>query len=251
MPRYVLTYKDNEEAFTAKDADDARRKAADRLGLELTIPEGTVTGPNGQTWELSYDSFLDGRNGWTYSGGNKVFPKQVPVPGTLWNDRWAGIYELDDGSFLMADESEDFNSEDFALLGAVYYAIYDETGEVDGGWYGYDDDATWKDFVKFVSEAHNVRVGRRIRDADRAGFYDVVSMLEEGTPADEIYGECGVRASSSVRSKPKAGKPKAAPKTKTKKAPAKTSSNSNRSKTSSGPKTKPKNKARPAKGVRR
>ena len=223
MPRYVLTYNGNEESFTAKDADDARRKAADRLGRELSISDGTVTGPNGQSWELSHDTFLDGRNGWTYSGGNRVFPTQRPRPGTLWNDDWAGIYELDDGTFLMADESEDFNDEDFALLGAVYYAIYDETGEVDGGWYGYSEDATWKDFVGFVLMANHAKVGRCIRKASD-GMYGIVDMLEEGTPADEIYDACGVRprASASVRGSASKGKgssgkakPKAKPKTKT------------------------------------
>ena len=250
MPRYTLTYGYDgaEESFTAKDADDARRKAADRLGRELMIPEGTVTGPNGQTWELAHDGWTDGRNGWT-SGGKNVFPKQTPRAGTLWKEPWTGIYEMDDGTFLMADESTEFSDEDFALVGAVYYAIYDDSGEIDGGWFGYDEDGTWKDFVRFVSEAHHAKVGKCIYPGGGDGFYDIVSMLEDGTDADEIYEECGVPASRSVRSKPKSGKPKTVPKAKPRKAPAKTSSDSRRSK--AAPKSKPKGKARPAKGVRR
>lgn len=208
MPRYKLAYNGAEEAFTAKDAEHARRRAADRLGREMMIPEGTVTGPNGQTWGLSHDGRTDGRNGWT-SGGKNVFPKQTPRPGTLWNDNWRGIYELNDGRFLMADESTDFFEEDFALVGAVYYAIYDESGRVDGGWFGFDEDGTWNDFVDFVYMNHHVNVGRRIYPGNGDEFGYITMMLDAGTPADEIYGLCGVSASKSLRSKSKAGKSKA------------------------------------------
>ena len=165
----------------------------------------------------------------------------------------AGVHELvKHGHTVLvqktAGEGSGFSDEDFALVGAVYYAIYDDSGEIDGGWFGYDEDGTWKDFVRFVSEAHHAKVGKRIYPGGGDGFYDIVSMLEDGTDADEIYEECGVPASRSVRSKPKA-KPKTVPKAKPRKAPAKTSSDSRRSK--AAPKSKPKGKARPAKGVRR
>lgn len=191
------------KTFDASDADAARKKAADLLS-ELGIDSGTLSGPSGQRWMLAYEGFLQGLSGWTYRTESDTVPKKVyrslPHPRNALSDEdWTGVYELDDGRFLMADVSEDYNTEDFSVLGAVYYNIYDDDGEVDGGWLGYDESGTWEDFVGFVRSGNGPRIVRCIKRGADDGFYDVVDMLEEGAEPDEIFEECGVRPRSASR----------------------------------------------------
>ncbi len=222
MTAYTLDTGREPGVIQAKDAADARRKAAEYMASN-EVREADLVGPNGHVWRIFYEGFAEGKAGWMYSDGDgerNVFPAQSARPGTLYADNWTGVYELDDGRFLMADESEEFTDEDFAVIGAVYYNIYDESGEVDGGWYGYDEDATWKDFVKFVAAGNGPRIGRRIWDGGVDGFYNVVDILEEGADAQEVYDVCGVRPRSAlVRSR--AGVKHPAGKTCTKPSPSK------------------------------
>ena len=212
MPTYALVYESVPDTeIQAKDADAARRTIADYMGVN-GIREQAVRGPNGHVWRIFYDGFVEGRSGWRYTDGKTtrpVFPALTPRPGTLWGDNWQGIYELSDGRFLMADNSEEFTDEDFAVVGAIYYSIYDESGEVDGGWYGYDEDAKWSDFKRFVSRGNGPTIGRCIWKGSVDGFYDVVDMLEDGSPAEEVYEVCGVKPRSAPKKGSRGSKTKA------------------------------------------
>ena len=216
MGRYVLKYYSTELPIDAKDAETARKMAVAKLS-NVHSDSGRLTGPNGQVWILVYEGFLLGMSGWTYHTESDPTPKKVyrslPHPrNALADEDWVGIYELADGTFLMADVSEDYNNEDFSVLGAVYYNIYDESGEVDGGWFGYDEFGTWEDFVEFVRSANGRSIVRCVWKGSQEGFYQLVEMLEEGATPEEVYEVCGVRPRSA--SKKKSNGPRTKPKTK-------------------------------------
>ena len=196
--KYKLKIEGGITTIEARDAEDARRKAAYKLSYDLQQSEGDLVGPTGQTWTLFYDFDQNGMAGWRYSDANgdifEVYPGLRPRAGSLGASYdWHGLYLMDNGEILMADDSEQFESEDFFLLGAVYYSIYDETGEVDGGWFGYDERTMWRDFQDFVASANQGKVGRRVMSGDDDDFFEVISMLEDGTPFEEIEAEYGLR----------------------------------------------------------
>lgn len=196
--KYKLKIEGGITTIEARDAEDARRKAAYKLSYDLQQSEGDLVGPTGQTWTLFYDFDQNGMAGWRYSDANgdifEVYPGLRPRAGSLGTSYdWHGLYLMDNGEILMADDSEQFESEDFFLLGAVYYSIYDETGEVDGGWFGYDERTMWRDFQDFVASANQGKVGRRVMSGDDDDFFEVISMLEDGTPFEEIEAEYGLR----------------------------------------------------------
>ena len=196
--KYKLKIEGGITTIEARDAEDARRKAAYKLSYDLQQSEGDLVGPTGQTWTLFYDFDQNGMAGWRYSDANgdvfEVYPGLRPRAGSLGASYdWHGLYLMDTGEILMADDSEQFESEDFFLLGAVYYSIYDETGEVDGGWFGYDERTMWRDFQDFVASANQGKVGRRVMSGDDDDFFEVISMLEDGTPFEEIEAEYGLR----------------------------------------------------------
>ena len=196
--KYKLKIEGGITTIEARDADDARRKAAYKLSYDLQQSEGDLVGPTGQTWTLFYDFDQNGMAGWRYSDANgdifEVYPGLRPRAGSLGASYdWHGLYLMDNGEILMADDSEQFESEDFFLLGAVYYSIYDETGEVDGGWFGYDERTMWRDFQDFVASANQGKVGRRVISGDDDDFFEVISMLDDGTPFKEIEAEYGLR----------------------------------------------------------
>ena len=196
--KYKLKIEGGITTIEARDAEDARRKAAYKLSYDLQQSEGDLVGPTGQTWTLFYDFDQNGMAGWRYSDANgdifEVYPGLRPRAGSLGASYdWHGLYLMDNGEILMADDSEQFESEDFFLLGAVYYSIYDETGEVDGGWFGYDERTMWRDFQDFVASANQGKVGRRVMSGDDDDFFEVISMLDDGTPFEEIEEEYGLR----------------------------------------------------------
>ena len=196
--KYKLKIEGGITTIEARDAEDARRKAAYKLSYDLQQSEGDLVGPTEQTWTLFYDFDQNGMAGWRYSDANgdifEVYPGLRPRAGSLGASYdWHGLYLMDTGEILMADDSEQFESEDFFLLGAVYYSIYDETGEVDGGWFGYDERTMWRDFQDFVASANQGKVGRRVMSGDDDDFFEVISMLDDGTPFEEIEEEYGLR----------------------------------------------------------
>lgn len=239
--KYKLKIEGGITTIEARDADDARRKAAYKLSCDLQQSEGDLVGPTEQTWTLFYDFDQNGMAGWRYSDANgdifEVYPGLRPRAGSLGASYdWHGLYLMDNGEILMADDSEQFESEDFFLLGAVYYSIYDETGEVDGGWFGYDERTMWRDFQDFVASANQGKVGRRVMSGDDDDFFEVISMLNDGTPFEEIEEEYGLR----LREPKKKSKSRAPAKTRScskassgkkpakRKAPSKTTKGANR-----------------------
>ena len=239
--KYKLKIEGGITTIEARDADDARRKAAYKLSYDLQQSEGDLVGPTEQTWTLFYDFDQNGMAGWRYSDANgdifEVYPGLRPRAGSLGASYdWHGLYLMDNGEILMADDSEQFESEDFFLLGAVYYSIYDETGEVDGGWFGYDERTMWRDFQDFVASANQGKVGRRVMSGDDDDFFEVISMLDDGTPFEEIEEEYGLR----LREPKKKSKSRAPAKTRScskassgkkpakRKAPSKTTKGANR-----------------------
>lgn len=218
MGRYVLENEYTELPIDAKDAETARKLAVVELS-NLESDSGTLTGPNGQVWILIYEGFLMGMSGWTYHTDSDPTPKKVyrsfPHPrNALADEDWVGVYELADGTFLVADVSENYNDEDFSVLGAIYYNIYDSEGEVDGGWFGYDEFGTWQDFEKSIGSIKNRRIVRCLWKGSQEGFFQIVDMLEGGASPEEVYEVCGVSPMSASKKKPNG------PKSRNVKAPA-------------------------------
>lgn len=213
MPRYTIDNGGTELFFDAPNADEARRRIARELG-DNGIDRGTLIGPSGQSWQLYHTHNEDGLNGWRYrdssGSANRVFPRQTPQPGTLWAGGWQGIYKLSNGRYLNAFDSEQFDDEDFALVGAVYYDIYGPDGQIDdGGWFGYSEDTKWSDFLAFASLGSTPRL--LVRESDPK-YTDILDDIENGT-----YGKsespkskcnsCKGKPASGRSNSPKKGKP--------------------------------------------
>ena len=178
MPKYTLESHRMSGEFEFPDAETARRGIAKVLGRE-GIDSGTVISSTGQRWTLEHDHRSDGLNGWMFSDGKtrkRVYPKVIPRPGTLWAGGWQGIYDLGKGRMMNAFDSDQFEDEDFALVGAVYYAIYEDGDEVDGGWFGYYEDTTWNDFLQFA----NLRNPRLVVKESEPRYTEILDMIEDG-----------------------------------------------------------------------
>ena len=182
MPQYILDVYGNKSFFDARDADEARKVIARKLGNE-GVDEATIVGPSGQTWPIWHTHDEDGLAGWRYKDANgtvgKVYTNLAPRPGTLWAGGWHGIYDVK-GLYLVAFDSSQFEDEDFALVGAVYYTLYDDQGrDVDGGWFGYNELTTWQDFLDFAGL--NPRDLRLIVNGSDSRYYDIEEAIENGT----------------------------------------------------------------------
>lgn len=181
MPTYTLEVYGTKSMFDAKNADEARKLITRKLGSE-SIDKATLIGPSGQVWPLWHTRKEDGLVGWRYkdvTGATcQVYPHMNPKAGTLWAGKWQGIYDIG-GLYMVAFDSIQFDDGDFALVGAVYYTLYNEDGEFDGGWFGYDELATWEDFLDFVcvdpKDVHMV-----VKESDPR-FDDIQEALEAGT----------------------------------------------------------------------
>lgn len=182
MPEYTLDVFGERSMFIAKDADDARKRITRTLGNE-GIDEATLIGPSGQVWSLWHTRNEDGLAGWRYKDASgatsRVYQHLNPKPGTLWAGKWQGIYDIN-GLYMVAFDSIQFEDEDFALVGAVYYTLYDDKGhDVDGGWFGYNELTTWEDFLDFAGvNPKNVRL--IVKESDPR-FDDIQEALEAGT----------------------------------------------------------------------
>ena len=94
----------------------------------------------------------------------------------------------------------------------------------------------WRDFQDFVASANQGKVGRRVMSGDDDDFFEVISMLNDGTPFEEIEEEYGLR----LREPKKKSKSRAPAKTRScskassgkkpakRKAPSKTTKGANR-----------------------
>lgn len=181
MPTYTLELHGTKSMFDAKDADEARKLITRKLGNE-GIDKATLIGPSGQVWPLWHTREEDGLVGWRYkdvTGATcQVYQHMNPKAGTLWAGNWQGIYDID-GLYMIAFDSTQFDYGDFALVGAVYYTLYTEDGEFDGGWFGYNELTTWEDFLDFVGvdpkDVHLI-----VRESDPR-FDDIQEALEAGT----------------------------------------------------------------------
>lgn len=184
MPEYTLDVFGNRSKFIAKDADEARKLITRTLGNE-EVDEATLIGPSGQVWSLWHTRDEDGLAGWRYkdtSGAtSRVYQHLNPKPGTLWAGKWQGIYDIN-GLYMVAFDSIQFDDNDFALVGAVYYTTYDENGEFDGGWFGYNELTTWEDFLDFVG-VNPKDVHLIVKESDPR-FDDIQEALEAGTYKD-------------------------------------------------------------------
>lgn len=181
MPEYTLDVFGERSMFIAKDADEARKRITRTLGNE-GVDEATLIGPSGQMWSLWHTRNEDGLAGWRYKDASgatsRVYQHLNPRPGTLWAGKWQGIYDIN-GQYMIAFDSIQFDDNDFALVGAVYYTTYDENGEFDGGWFGYNELTTWEDFLDFVG-VNPKDVHLIVRESDPR-FDDIQEALEAGT----------------------------------------------------------------------
>lgn len=91
---------------------------------------------------------------------------------------WRGTYLLDNGNYLKCHEcwqycESDWDKED-KIVSSIYYDISlfegkDDSNEfvdniVDGGEYGFTDNATFSKFMEFVEMAHGCSIIQRISD---------------------------------------------------------------------------------------
>ncbi len=112
----------------------------------------------------------------------------------LASQEFPGIYELDDGSLMEAHEWLDPDwEEDEEPLGSVYYAIYRDYEEVDGGVMGYEEGDKMSDLSYFMGECNQPRIKRLIVREDEDGFDDLYEALEDEGLYKSIKGRFGLK----------------------------------------------------------
>ena len=189
MPEYSLIERDRVVPFEASDDSNALRKAARRLTLDI-IESGSVEGPDGTVWTLAYDGYMNGLSGWMFSTGDgspgSVFDSFPGVEHPLAEGGWQGLYALEGGSFVHLSLADMFDSDDFSLLGAVEFTVYDGTGEIGNGWYGFDEETPWEQFDLYLSEVVGFNINEQIMECSDPLLPDLVGMLAHGTPHDEV-----------------------------------------------------------------
>ena len=189
MPEYTLTTKDMTIPFEASDDSDALRHAARRLTLDI-IESGSVEGPDGTVWTIAYDGYMNGLSGWMFSTGDgspgRVFDSFPGVEHPLAEGGWQGLYALEGGSFVHLSLADMFDSDDFSLLGAVEFTVYDQTGETGNGWYGFDEETPWEQFDLYLSEVVGFTIDKHVMDATDPKLPDLVGMLSRGTAHEDI-----------------------------------------------------------------
>lgn len=183
MPEYTLTTKDRTVPFEASDDSDALRLAARRLTLDI-IELGSVEGPDGTVWSIAYDGYMNGLAGWMFSTEDgfpgRVFDSFPDVERPLAEGGWQGLYALEGGSFVYLSLADMFDSDDFSLLGAVEFTVYDGTGEIGNGWYGFDEETPWEQFDLYLSEVVGFNIGEHVMDATDPMLPDLIGMLAQG-----------------------------------------------------------------------
>lgn len=99
-------------------------------------------------------------------------------------DGFAGIYELEDGAIMEAHEwfDSDWSDYDEEPYGAVYYDIYENGEEVDGGVLGYDPGDTIQDLDDFIAGNNANGIKRLIAKEGTDEFYEIYNAL--GFPDD-------------------------------------------------------------------
>lgn len=189
MPEYTLTTKDRTIPFEASDDSDALRHAARRLSLDI-IESGSIEGPDGTVWTITYDGYMNGLSGWMFSTGDsspgRVFDSFPGVEHPLAEGGWQGLYALEGGSFVCLSLADMFDSDDFSLLGAVEFTVYNGTGEIGNGWYGFDEETPWEQFDLYLSEVVGFTIGKHVMDATDPMLPDLIGMLAHGTPHNEV-----------------------------------------------------------------
>ena len=187
MPEYTLTTKDRTIPFEASDDSDALKHAARRLSLDI-IESGSVKGPDGTVWTVAYDGYMNGLVGWMFSTGDgspgRVFDSFPGVELPLAEGGWQGLYALEGGSFVCLSLADMFDSDDFSLLGAVEFTVYDGTGEIGNGWYGFDEETPWEQFDLYLSEVVGFNIGEHIMDGEDPRIPDMIDKLTSGNGCD-------------------------------------------------------------------
>ncbi len=187
MPEYTLTTKDRTISFEASDDSDALRRAAHRLILDI-IESGSVEGPDGTVWTLAYDGYMNGLAGWMFSTGDgspgRVFDSFSDVEHPLAEGGWQGLYALEDGSFVYLSLADMFDSDDFSLLGAVEFTVYDRTREIGNGWYGFDEETPWEQFDLYLSEVVGFTISEQVLDEKDPRIPDTIYKLTSGNRCD-------------------------------------------------------------------
>lgn len=187
MPEYTLTTKDRTIPFEASDDSDALRLAARRLTLDI-IESGSVEGPDGTVWTLAYDGYMNGLSGWMFSTGDgspgRVFDSFPGVERPLAEGGWQGLYALEGGSLVYLSLADMFDSDDFSLLGAVEFTVYDGTGEIGNGWYGFDEETPWEQFNLYLSEVVGFTISEQVLDEKDPRIPDTIYKLTSGNRCD-------------------------------------------------------------------
>ena len=187
MPEYTLTTKDRTVPFEASDDSDALRLAARRLTLDI-IESGSVESPDGTVWTVAYDGYMNGLAGWMFSTGDgfprRVFDSFPDVERPLAESGWQGLYVLEGGSFVCLSLADMFESDDFSLLGAVEFTVYDGTGEIGNGCYGFDEETPWEQFDLYLSEVVGFTISEHVLDEKDPRIPDTIYKLTSGNRCD-------------------------------------------------------------------
>ncbi len=107
-------------------------------------------------------------------------------------DGFTGIYELEDGSIMEAHEwmDSDWSDYDSEPAGALYYDIYENGREVDGGVLGYDPGDTISDLDDFIAGNNGNSIKRLIAPVGTPEYneiYDVLGYPEDYLPVKAKY----------------------------------------------------------------
>ena len=109
---------------------------------------------------------------------SKISKKKDIFSIKLETEEYEGFYLLSDGTVMNAFETiNDLDWED--AVGGVYYAIYEDGEEVDGGLMEYDSNSTLKDLDEFVQMCSGVSIADVIAFAEEPLYAELEDAIDD------------------------------------------------------------------------
>ncbi len=112
----------------------------------------------------------------------------------LSDQKYPGIYEMEDGSVLECHEYMDlFDDGGPEPYGSVYYSLFVDGEEVDGGLMGYRKRDPFTDLAEFIESCGQGKIKRKIADEGSEAYDEIDASLYDSKSFSKIKGKYGLK----------------------------------------------------------
>lgn len=112
----------------------------------------------------------------------------------LSDQKYPGIYEMENGSILECHEYMDlFDDGEPEPYGSVYYTLYENGEEVDGGLMGYRKRDPVTDLAEFIESCGQGRIKRKIADEGSEAYQEIDNSLDDSKRYNKVKGKYGLK----------------------------------------------------------